>query len=128
MLRLPYAGATAYIVNRKSKDKILGLLPRGGPYDVPYDIQIQQLVAGGKLRAFVTFPFTVALSSQADTSQIRAPNPQEAAMIAFRRLMCLERDIAGAAESLERAGTSMDDPEIAAFLKILAVFLSTETK
>jgi hypothetical protein len=123
--RLPFAGSTAYIVNRKSKDKLLGLFPRGGPLEIPYDVYLQQLIHNNKLRGFVTFPFATALSPQAENSQIQQTySVQEGAMNAFRRLMWLERDIDAAVETIDRVRAGTEDAETAAFLKILAVFLS----
>ena len=125
--RLPFAGATAYIVNRKSKDKILDLLPHGGPLEIPYDVYLQQVIHNNKLRGFVTFPFATALSPQAENSQIQQSySVQEGAMNAFRRLMWLERDIDTAVETIDRVRAATEDAETAAFLKILAIFLSPD--
>jgi GR25 family glycosyltransferase involved in LPS biosynthesis len=121
--RLPFAGATAYIVNRNSKGKLLGLVSQQVPLDVPYDVYLQQAIHNGKLRAFVTFPFATGLAPSAENSQVRqSQSVQETAMNAFRRLMWLERDVDAAAATMD--GIGADDEETAAFLKILAVFLS----
>jgi len=125
--RLPFAGATAYIVNRKSKDKILDILPLDGRLEIPYDVYLQQVIHNNKLRAFVTFPFATSLSPCAENSQIQQScSVQEAAMNAFRRLMWREREIDIANETMDRVHASIDDAETVAFLKILAVFLSAD--
>ena len=125
--RMPFVGATAYIVNANSRDKILYLLPRGDPLEIPYDVYLQQLIHNNRLRGFVTFPFATTLSSNAETSQIEeAPSRDKTAMNAFRRLMWLERDIGAAAASIDKVRTGMDDPETLAFLKILSVFLAPD--
>jgi GR25 family glycosyltransferase involved in LPS biosynthesis len=125
LARLPFAGATAYIVNRASKDKVIEVVSHGGPLEIPYDINLQQAIRDNKLRGFVTFPFATTLSPYAENSQVRqSQSAQEAAMNAFRRLMWLERDIDTAVEHMDRICTGMDDAETVAVLKILAVFLS----
>jgi GR25 family glycosyltransferase involved in LPS biosynthesis len=125
LARLPFAGATAYIVNRASRDKVFDLVSHGGPLEIPYDIFLQEAIHSNKLRAFVTFPFATTLSPSAENSQVRqSQSVQEAAMNAFRRLMWLDRDIDTAVEYLDRVRPGVDDAETAAFLKILMVFLS----
>jgi GR25 family glycosyltransferase involved in LPS biosynthesis len=127
LARLPFAAATAYIVGRNAKEKLLGVVSRNGPRDVPYDVYLQQAIHDGKLRAFVVFPFATGLAPSAENSQVRqSQSVQEAAMNAFRRLIWLERDIGTATATLDAVRLRPDDQETAAFLKILAVFLSPQ--
>jgi GR25 family glycosyltransferase involved in LPS biosynthesis len=120
---MPFAGSTAYIVNRNAKEKVLGLLAQSLPLEFAYDVTLQRAIADNRLRGFVTFPFTTGLSAQGDRSQIQqSHNSQETAMNAFRRLMWLERDIETAVRTID--GVQPPDAETEAFVKILSVFIA----
>lgn len=126
LANLYFSGSTAYIVNRAARDKLLALLPRKGPFEIAYDIQLRMLVHEKKLRASAIFPFPTTLSPYADSTSVQTADDElvNVVMNGFRRLMWLERDIASATEAVERTNAGQDDPETAAFAKILAAFLS----
>lgn len=86
-----FAGATAYIVNSSSKEKLLSVLTSAKQLNVPYDLLLRNLIHQKSLRAFVIFPFASTLSKIADQSQIQPTRSQatELAWNAFRRLVWL---------------------------------------
>jgi hypothetical protein len=68
---LPFAGATAYIVNGHAKQKMLDALAASAPLDLAYDLQLRQLVQAKILRAYVVVPFPTTVSSFGDASQVQ---------------------------------------------------------
>lgn len=79
-----FASAAAYVVNARSKERVLSALP--DKIHRPYDLVLRDLVHAGKLRACLTFPFLTTIAEFSDnTSQIRAPNPLDSLSNAFRR-------------------------------------------
>lgn len=90
--RVPFVGATAYVVNGASRRKLLAYLEAGIPVDTEYDIYLNQGMADGELNAAVLFPFVTTLSEHSTKTQIQSPNTSTAnrARAVFRRMMWLE--------------------------------------
>jgi GR25 family glycosyltransferase involved in LPS biosynthesis len=125
---VPFAGSTAYLVNGKSKDKLIGLLTENAALDVPYDLTLRRLVQQSRLTGFVIFPFPTTLSSLADVSQIQrnqATKVADMAWNAFRRLVWAERSVEDATANLDRISDDFFDPECKAFTRILSCMLSS---
>jgi GR25 family glycosyltransferase involved in LPS biosynthesis len=121
-----FAGSTAYVLNSRSKEKLLGLLKRTPVLDLPYDLALRSLIHESALNGFMTFPFATSLSEHAELSQIGGGNMEinDATWNAFRKLMWADRNIAEATERLDRIGGAFLDAETVAFAKILAIMLS----
>ena len=66
-----FHGATAYIVNRRSKGKLLKLIRSNSNLSQPYDEDIAQWIREGKLNARCIFPFPITLSPIDFRSDIR---------------------------------------------------------
>ena len=100
---IAFVGATAYIVNRKSKIKLYQYLKGIVSYDVPFDLVLRNLVWSGSLSAFMIFPFATTLSSLADSSQIQVQQTQVIEIVwnSFRRLVWLESDDDGSPKNPE---------------------------
>jgi GR25 family glycosyltransferase involved in LPS biosynthesis len=111
----PYVGASAYIVNRRSKRRFInamryGLSLNDGRYDAPYDGYLCDLVTHGVLRGFLTVPFLTAPSFDEDSSQAPQmyadrPLPTEERM---RRLNQVQREIRSAFRRLVWVGFKPD--------------------
>lgn len=86
--RINYAGATAYVINEKSKQKIHDLCKGLKQLSLPYDLQLRQWVQTKILNAFVVYPFATTLSAYAERSQIQSTEGQiiDQAWNNFRRL------------------------------------------
>lgn len=106
-----FAGAAGYVVNGRSKDRVLAALDGLGPLDIPYDIALRRLVHAGRLRACVTFPFLTSVAPfSAETSQIQpGGNAADAISDAFRRLMFVGRDIAQSRAEAEAIAAAADE-------------------
>ena len=118
----PFAGSTAYVVNRNSKAKVLDIVNSAGTLDVPYDLYLEQRIHKSEFEARVIFPFPTSLSEFADRSAIQSEDKAAADDViwnAFRRLVWAERDIDQVAQALERIEVSRLDAETIAFSKIL---------
>jgi GR25 family glycosyltransferase involved in LPS biosynthesis len=124
---IPFAGSTAYLVNGKSKDKLIALLTENQALNVPYDLTLRRLVQQSRLTGFVIFPFATSLSSFADASQIQGNEATKVADIAwnaFRRLVWAEASVENATLNLDSIGDQYFDPECRAFTRILSCMLS----
>lgn len=124
-----FAGSIGYIVNRNARHKLLAAIAQNRPIDAPYDVWLKQLVHGGVLRAFVTFPFATTQSDLGAASQIQASSQKDIRAIwtAYRQLTWRERDIGQALASLARANETAA-PDADAMGKIFALMFSPEFK
>lgn len=126
--KIVFAGSTAYLVNGKSKDKLIQLLTEKPALDLPYDLTLRQLVYNRRLKGFVAFPFPTSLSNWADDSQIQHEQSKKVADVAwnaFRRLTWLGGSPTVATDTLKVVQDSYFDSECQAFTKILGCMLST---
>lgn len=92
---LPFFASTAYIVRPQAKAKLLAALRELPELDVPYDLYLRRLVASGRLKASVCFPFATSVDDLA-ASQIQAHEHAFAdrTFNTFRRLMYVDADLA----------------------------------
>jgi GR25 family glycosyltransferase involved in LPS biosynthesis len=87
-----FAGATAYIVNHKSVEKVLGYIEADRELDIPYDLLLRKLILEKKLTAFTFFPFITSFSIEAG-SAIRESTSTELTLNLFRKMMWVDRDL-----------------------------------
>lgn len=92
LAKIPFVGATAYVVNGTSRNKLLNCLADGVPVDTEYDVYLSNAILTGKLKAAALFPFVTTLSRHSKETQIQLGDTSTAnkARDAFRRMMCLE--------------------------------------
>lgn len=92
LAKIPFIGATAYVVNGASRQKLLNYLAAGVPVDIEYDIYLYHGIAAGHLKAAVLFPFVTTLSKHSMQSQIQPAQVKTSnlARDVFRRMMWLE--------------------------------------
>ena len=93
---LIYAGATAYIINKKSKRKIHHLLESLNSLDIPYDLFLRRLISKSNISGYVIFPFVTSLSEFSELSNIQTPATRDDNLIwdLYRKMVWLEGDIA----------------------------------
>ena len=91
--KMPFFGATSYIINRKSIAKIASFMEET-TLDIPYDLLLRKLIYEGKLNGFVTFPFLTTDSDEAANSSIQKSEFAQTDLIwsLFRRLTWLDGD------------------------------------
>ena len=125
-----FFGATAYIVNRHAKDKVLRLLTRDGAFQRPYDLHLLDLIRSGALRAFVLFPFSTTVSLLGAQSQIQTDDTKSTELIwsVFRRLMWAERDLDLSIAEAERTAAAVHDRETIALSRLFAGMMSPDFK
>jgi GR25 family glycosyltransferase involved in LPS biosynthesis len=87
-----FAGATAYTVNARSKEKLLDFFRSQKTLDLPYDIVLKMLIHNGTLTSGFVFPFITSVSPHSDVSQIPATSEEKIPLLwtAFRKLVFLE--------------------------------------
>ncbi|WP_194713146.1 glycosyltransferase family 25 protein [Noviherbaspirillum soli] len=92
LAKIPFIGATAYVVNGASRRKLLAYLEAGVPVDTEYDVYLNHGMVSGELKAAALFPFITTLSEHSTKTQIQSPNTTTANMAraVFRRMMWLE--------------------------------------
>lgn len=106
-----FASAAGYVVNGRSKGRVLAALDALPALDGPYDIALRGLVKAGRLRACLTFPFLTSIAAFSDVdSQIqRAGNAADQISNTFRRLMFVGRDIAQSRAEAEAIAARADE-------------------
>jgi GR25 family glycosyltransferase involved in LPS biosynthesis len=122
---LVFAGASAYIVNQRSKEKLLELI-QVKPLNIQYDLFLRELVVIGKLRGRVIFPFPMTLSSFADDTQIQHQIADSFCRVlnGFRRFIWMDRDLEVAGASLDQLPPNLVDEESALFGRIVSMLVS----
>lgn len=121
-----FAGATSYILNRRSKRLLAGLLDEVERIDQPYDLYLRSLVHQGRLRAFVIFPFVTSISELAEQSSIQAPGERSPDLVLnwFRRVVWTERDMNAAAPHILALHQSYSSPETLVYAALFEGMLS----
>jgi GR25 family glycosyltransferase involved in LPS biosynthesis len=123
-----FFGATAYIVQARSKEKILRLIDGMPSYELPYDFLLRQWINEGHLKAAFTFPFLTTLSSHADQSGIQLEMEQisNTVLNAYRRLVWqdFEQVRDDPFESLNKIDANFFDTQSLCFAQILSALLS----
>lgn len=106
-----FASASAYVVNARSKARVLEVLDEARPLDLPYDIVLRQLIQAGRLKACMTFPFLTSIAAFSDVaSQIQAgQNDADRISNTFRRLMFVGRDMAASRVEAEAIAGEADE-------------------
>lgn len=129
LANLRFCGATAYIVNKLSKQKILNLLPRND-LNFAIDIVLRQLIHHKKIKGFALFPFPTSLSKFADNSQIQSGDDLVPDFLfnAYRRLVWLGRNIDDVSALLNQVDNSLYDEDSDTFSALLRALLSTKIK
>jgi hypothetical protein len=123
-----FAGATSYILNRRSKRLLAEILDDVEQIDTPYDLYLRSLVHQGRLRAFVIFPFVTSISELAEQSSIQAPADASLDLVlnSFRRLVWTERDLDQAAAHIVPLRQTYSSPETLPFGALFEAMLSHE--
>ncbi|BBK41836.1 hypothetical protein STVA_18560 [Allostella vacuolata] len=121
-----FAGATAYVVNGRSKRKLSGLLRRLRSYDCPYDLFLRDATRASLLSAYMVFPFATSLSEAADQSQIQngLGDPAEIIWNTFRKLVWIDRSLDDLDASLRAIETMFGDRESAILGTLLSAMAS----
>lgn len=74
-LKMGFAGATCYVVNKFSKEKVYNILNQHNPMEFPLDVLLRNEIRSEQLQAYCIFPFITSISSHAETTQIPLEQP-----------------------------------------------------
>lgn len=123
-----FAGATSYILNPNSLEKIFHLLDAKNSLDIPYDLYLRQLISEHKLKGFVIFPFVTTLSNESDASQIQLSNTANTDLVwnTFRKMIWIDRKIEDSKFILERINHDVCDEESKQFGTIISACISNK--
>jgi GR25 family glycosyltransferase involved in LPS biosynthesis len=126
--RLHFAGTTAYVINRESKQRVLDALKAMLPLTQPYDLELRRLCRDGFLRIKMIFPFATSLSCHAESSSIQSSEGGVTDRLwnAFRRLVWFDRDLAQVKATLEPIEHIFKDEETELLGKIVMAHLSPQ--
>ncbi|MDR0379230.1 MAG: glycosyltransferase family 25 protein [Candidatus Accumulibacter sp.] len=123
-----FSGAMAYVVNARSKEKILDLIDGLSSYELPYDLQLRDWGRREMVKAGVVFPFLTTPSSHSDHSTIQPANFQvrDAAFNAYCKLMWMDFEQAqeNPLGKLNELDASYFDEQSLFFGQIISVLLS----
>ncbi len=108
---LPFFGSSAYVVNQRSKRKLLAALDAITSFDVAYDLVLRQLVNQGHLVAHLVFPFLTTVGDHADSSAIQLKTGQQADFISnlFRKLIWIDGGAALVREPIAGLAAALGD-------------------
>jgi len=89
-----FAGASAYLLNDRSKLKLLEILQKLTPLDTPYDLALKMLITEDKLSSGFIFPFIATLSDESLNTSIQLDVDALPNIVydSFRKLMFIEAD------------------------------------
>jgi len=129
---LSFCGATAYLVNPKSKSILLDLLD--GDITVPFDLKLKDAILNKKLKGFTFFPFLTTLSDEAEKSQIGGvreekfphQDPEVNLVLAwnlFRKMIWADREHDNFKDQLSDL-TSFVDDETLEYMPVVAAMIS----
>ena len=123
-----FAGASSYIINQKSINKILNLINEEITINEPYDLYLRRLIYENKVSAFVLFPFPTTISSDAEKSQIQLSTTVMTDLIwnTFRKMIWLDRNFEDVNEDLLNIDSSICCEESKKFGTIISACISSE--
>ena len=128
LARLPFAGATAYVVNRAAKARVLDTVRAGArSLDQPYDLFLRDRITAGALRAKVIFPFATSLSEHAGASSIQLGGEfglTDFVWDAYRRLVFADRDLPALQRAVRAGPDSALDAETEIIGRLVGLQLS----
>jgi GR25 family glycosyltransferase involved in LPS biosynthesis len=95
LAKMPFAGATAYLIHPQSVEKIYTLLEAAQPLDIPYDLFLRELIWRERIKGHALFPFVTSISEWAESSQIQldATALTDLTWNTFRKLAWIDRDM-----------------------------------
>ena len=125
--QMSFAGATAYLVNGRSKRKLSALLASATSLDLPYDLLLRQLIHQRQINGYCFFPFITSLSADSESSQIQDAGTQSTDLIwnTYRKMIWTDRDLAGLSHTLNDIDLKLCDDESRAFGILFAAMSST---
>jgi len=123
-----FAGASSYIINQKSINKILNLINEEIIINEPYDLYLRRLIYENKVSAFVLFPFPTTISSDAEKSQIQLSTTVMTDLIwnTFRKMIWLDRNFEDVNKDLLNIDSSICCEESKKFGTIISACISSE--
>ena len=114
---IQFGGATSYVINRASREKIISLLDEeiaNGPTQ-PIDMVYRILVNEGRLDALCTIPFLTSIEADSicDSTIVGRTQDNDSAMAfyALRSFFYLARDDARLMRVMGEINANLDDPE-----------------
>ena len=123
-----FGGATSYILNPKSLEKVSHLLDAKTALDIPYDIYLRELIRENKLKGFVIFPFVTTLSSVSEKSQIQLEETANTDLVwnTFRKMIWMDRKLEDSESSLKKINRDICDEESKKFGTIISACISNK--
>jgi GR25 family glycosyltransferase involved in LPS biosynthesis len=125
---IAFVGAGAYIVNKRSKEKLLNAV-RPMSVDCAYDLILREVLRTQKLTGLVTLPFLTTISETGDDSQVQGDDRMLEVMLyhAFRRLFWIGAEDAPAIQKrCELMGKDTHDAEVDALCELMKPLLSIQ--
>lgn len=123
-----FASAAAYIINKKSIQKIANFLGSFDELNMPIDIVYRSLIQAGHLKGYVAFPFLTSLSSLSEDSRVQPKQHAYTEVVwhSFRKLMWMDGSINAIDQNLEILKKGRMSDEANALALIFSGFLSSD--
>jgi GR25 family glycosyltransferase involved in LPS biosynthesis len=126
--KFAFHGTLSYVVNKKSKLKIMQKLNCFSILNAPYDLTLRHLCHAGELNAFAIFPFVATHSVHAPMSSIQGLSATDEILNAFRKLMYIEQDLDEMDVQTSHFEQNYSDRQSLIFGRIIAALLSSKFK
>jgi GR25 family glycosyltransferase involved in LPS biosynthesis len=125
---LMFAGTSAYIVNGRSKRKLVALLEAADRLDVAYDLYLRKLIQEKRLAGFVLFPFITSIADHSDVSQVQSGEMLNTDRIwnSFRKLIWIDRDLEAQKPALREIDSHLCDEESRLFGVLFSALTSKQ--
>jgi GR25 family glycosyltransferase involved in LPS biosynthesis len=121
-----FAGASAYLVNPRSLQKVVAALDSVAALNEPVDLLLRRFIHEGALSARALFPFVTTVSDASLQSQIQpnADTGTDLAWTLFRRLMWSECQVESLYPMCNQLSSLHPDPESSVMGVITAALIS----
>lgn len=121
-----FAGATSYIVNNNSVEKLSQLLNSERELNVPYDLFLRNKIHTNELNGFAIFPFVTSLSDDSFNSQIQPGSSINADFVwnTYRKLIWTGSRLDDTEKYVKKIQDELTDPMSNAFSSIISACLS----
>lgn len=127
-LPLVYSGAMSYLVNERSKSRLLALMDKGDLH-LAFDLVLRALVWTGTVNGFLTLPFLSTVSDEADYSLLDRSdtNLRDRLCNAFQQMMWAgPRDNQLIRSKFADIGPDRVDDDVATLARILELLMSMQ--
>lgn len=121
-----FAGATGYIINKKSISKLSKLIEDVKELDTPFDLLLRNFIFNNEIKGYAIFPFITTLSNEAFKSQIQPQETLDTDLVwnVFRKLIWADSKVEDQELLVGKIRDEFCDPDSLAYATVIASCIS----